>query len=387
MADPTAPVLPKDAPQDVKDFFDCKGDSLSWKKGKVDWLKISMDNPIGEGKIELTPDVNFEHGKGGSIDITMDMGYGLSGKVNASVNADGQLVVNDVSTTLLPFKGNINDSIKNINDWFKHNHKKLKPPVLRKGTVTLEKTATTGAYAPPVVPLGDEDENKPEYASLPAAPVTSAPLSLAAFTPDEAGPRSLAPTLLLMLIGVAILGLLTGYLVFGGPGPAPTLIAQASPTATPSASPTAMPSASPAASPTATPSASSGGPTPSPSTSLGAYISGVCARVKHSGFGNFVSYIDWVMYWYGYDVDHFVLVIAGTNDDAPVTLTYDPADGGWKARLGLHSAGDKAVTSLTAVLTDGTPIDITDALAQALGTDVLGVRYPQEDSFGICPSE
>src|SRR5438128_11318688 len=112
MGEPTAPVIPEGAPQDVKDFFECKGDKLEWRKGKVEWLTLGFDNPIGEGKIEVTPDVSFEHGKAaGSVDITMNMGMGLKGTVNASVNADGQLVVNDVSTALLPFKGKINESI------------------------------------------------------------------------------------------------------------------------------------------------------------------------------------------------------------------------------------------------------------------------------------
>jgi hypothetical protein len=110
----------------------------------------------------------------------------------------------------------------------------------------------------------------------------------------------------------------------------------------------------------------------------------VCARVKHSGFGNFVSYIDWLMFWDGFDVDHFVLTITSTNDDAPVTLVFDPAEGAWTARLGLHAAGQKQITSLMAVLDDGTPIDVTEALRALLG-DVLQVRYPQEDTFGTCP--
>src|SRR4051812_32696275 len=139
MADPTAPGIPADAPQDVKDFFECKGDKLVWKKGKVTWLTIKISDDV-----EVTPDVTFEHGKNGGVQISISLpGTGISGTVDASVNADGQLVVDNVSLALKLFKGKIDDAIKNINDWFKHNKKKLKPAVLKKGEVTLEKVNTT----------------------------------------------------------------------------------------------------------------------------------------------------------------------------------------------------------------------------------------------------
>jgi hypothetical protein len=51
MTEPTAPQLPANAPQDVKDFFDCKGDRLVWRPGEVTWLGL-----------QVTPDVTFEAG-------------------------------------------------------------------------------------------------------------------------------------------------------------------------------------------------------------------------------------------------------------------------------------------------------------------------------------
>jgi hypothetical protein len=361
MGEPTAPVLPQDAPQDVKDFFDCKGDKLEWKKGKVDWLGLP-----------LSPEISFEHGKAqGSIDITINFPVIPKFTVNASVNDAGELVVDttnipDLSDYGLPnLKKSVDDAVANINGWFKKNGKKLKKATYRKGVVTLEKTAIQTAYVPPL-----------------QAP--TATVALAAYEPQQ---RSMTPMLLMILISVVVLGLLTGYLVFGGNGQGG--VANASPTPKPTATASASPTPSPTPTPSATPSATAeptptAAPTPSPTSSLQAYISGVCARVKHSGFGNFVSYIDWVMYWDGFDVDHFVLAIEGTNDDAPVILRYDPAGGDWTARLGLHAAGDKTITQLVAILADGTPIDITDALVELLQTDVLSVRYPQEDTFGVC---
>src|SRR5512141_764962 len=146
MTEPTAPVLPNDAPQDVKDFFDCKGDKLVWEKGKVTWLGLGID-----------PEVSFEHGTArGSIDITIDFPYTpFKFKVNASVNDAGELVVD---TSGIPDLSNIkegagkkgvDDAIKNINEWFKKNGKKLKGATFRRGEVTLEKTAIKLAYAPP----------------------------------------------------------------------------------------------------------------------------------------------------------------------------------------------------------------------------------------------
>ena len=163
MADPPPPNIPADAPQDVKDFFECKGDKLVWKKGKVSWLTIKVSDDV-----EVTPEVSFEHGKAaGSVQISVSLA-GVSGTVGASVNAEGQLVVDDVSLLLKPFKDKINDAVKTINEWFKHNKKKLKPAVLKKGEVTLAKTATTLGYAPPaVIPFGeDENQNKPENVGL-----------------------------------------------------------------------------------------------------------------------------------------------------------------------------------------------------------------------------
>jgi hypothetical protein len=116
-------------------------------------------------------------------------------------------------------------------------------------------------------------------------------------------------------------------------------------------------------------------------------IAGICARVVHRAFGNFLSYIEWLMYWDGIDVDRFVVTVAGANNGDPLDLSFDPATGAWTGRLGLMNPGDKQIGQVIAVLDDGTTIDITADVIEILG-EILGVRYPQEDSFGnSCPKQ
>jgi hypothetical protein len=316
------------------------------------------------------------------VNITVSLLGGMvSFTLPASVNAAGELVVDtssvpDLSEWGLGGRSDIDAAIKRINDWFKHKGKKLKPARLRNGIVTLEKELL--AAVPATVPL------TPLPPTTPLPPVHMEPPASEKPPATGGGWCSLLSIFLLAaFVGVIALGGSIGYVFLGGQ-PAPTFVAAASPTPSPSPSPSASPSPSPTASPSPSPSPSAS-PTTSPTSGLQGYISGVCARVVHEGFGTFVSYIDWVMYWYGYDVDHFVLQIAGTNDDLPVDLVYDPADGSWQGRLGLHNAGKKTITQLIAVLDDGTPIDVTDELIQLLGMNVLQVRYPQQDTFGTCP--
>jgi hypothetical protein len=386
MAEPTAPNMPPDAPQDVKDFFGCKGDKLAGGKGKVEWLKLSVDNPLGEGKIELTPDVSFEHGKAaGSIDMTIDLGYGLSGTMNASINADGQLVVNDVSTALSPFKGGLNDAINNINDWFRKNGKKLKPPKLKGGALTLEKTPITPpATGKAVTPLPPPPPAKPEQPDKPKAePVPPATTDAKS---SGSGCGLLGMLMLVMLIGVMTLGGGIGYVFFGGPGVGVGPTAAPTPELTPRATVTGAPSVTTAPTPSAAPGATAS-PQPTATSTSGpqGYLAGICARVVHQAYGNFLSYIEWLIYWDGLDVDHFVVTVAGANNGDPVDLAFDPATAAWTGRLGLMNPGEKRIGQVIAVLDDGTSLDITADVIDILG-EILSVRYPQQDSFGnSCP--
>lgn len=383
MTEPTAPQIPADAPQDVKDFFDCRGNTLVWRSGEVSWLGL-----------KVTPTVDFAPGVNGSVTIRVSiLGGMVSFDLPASVNAAGELVVDassvpDLSDWGVGGRADIDAAIKRINDWFKHNGKKLRPATLRNGAVTLEKTpiGTAAATAVPVVP-------QPPVSPTPSTPKTTpvVPVTPPSQTPSGGGCSLLGGLLVLMLFSAIALGAGVGFVYFGGPGPA----AQAS--ATPSASPIASPTTSPAPSPTTTVAASltagasatpTVAPTPSPAASAtatpGPLVAAACVRVVHQAVGDFISYLDWYVYLSDEDIDYLEVVVEGANNDEPIDLQFDTASGAYYGILGLHAAGAKKILSATVVLEDGTEIDVTDDLAHALGGKTLVVRYPQQDSFGDC---
>jgi hypothetical protein len=139
---PKPPRLPDDAPQDVKDFVDCKGDSLELRPGELKWL------PVPDfAKAAGAPTATFEAGTAaGSIKVTLSWTI-ISLKVTVSVR-DGKL---DVDTTEIPEFTGLGPKIKkwadDLNAWLAHNKKKLGAATLRDGKVTLSKVAET-AMAP-----------------------------------------------------------------------------------------------------------------------------------------------------------------------------------------------------------------------------------------------
>jgi hypothetical protein len=381
LAEPTAPNIPADAPQDVKDFFSCRGDRLVWRPGEVTWLGL-----------KVTPSVDFTDNPatgGVTINVSVMMGM-VSFGLPATINPAGELVVDtssvpDMSEWGMGGRTDVDASIKNINDWFKKNGKKLKPQKLENGAVILEKTPIASAPAQ-VVPV------------VPVAPVTPPPPKP---KPDEPAPPassgssgsgcSLPFLMLLIFFGVIVVGGGIGYALVGGfgqvaPGPSasPTFGPTATPVPTVSAGPTTSAVASLTASPSVTPASTVTAPPAASATPNAAnLITALCARVVHREFGDFLSYIEWLMYWDDFDVHHFVVSIAGANNGSPVDLVYDPDGNFWGARLGLFNPGTKRIVSLAAVLDDGTVIDITDDAIEILG-ESMRVRYPQEDSFGNC---
>ncbi len=108
-------------------------------------------------------------------------------------------------------------------------------------------------------------------------------------------------------------------------------------------------------------------------------------RVVHQAVGDFVSYLDWYMYMFEENIAYLEVVVEGANNGEPVALEYDSPSGAYYGILGLHEAGNKEIVSATLVLVDGTAIDVTEDLADALGGKRFLVRVPQEDSFGTCP--
>lgn len=379
MTDPVAPQLPADAPQDAKDFFDCKGDKLVWKKGKVSWLGLAVD-----------PDVSFDHGKAaGSINVTVTIGmspFSISFTLPASVNAAGELVVDTTSIPDLsgidkdlPGKPGVDKAIKNINDWFKKNGKKLKPPVLKGGQVTLEKTALAAA-PPPLIAVKPEPP-KP----IPPPPAVTPGATIEPKKESGGWCSLLGGILVFMFFGVIAFGGAIGFAMLGGPPQTPFNPGQTSlPSLTATSVPTTVATATPEAA-TASPAAT-GTPVASSTPGTIGEISDVCVRVHHQELEQFVSYMEWLMFWSGVDVDHFDLYIAGTNDDLPIRLDYDSSTGAWGAPVGLHGAGEKQIVSLIAHLPDGQEVDLTDDLIEYFGTDLLEVRFPQEDTFGECPT-
>jgi hypothetical protein len=381
MAEPTAPNIPNDAPQDVKDFFSCTGDKLVWSPGEVTWLGL-----------KVTPTVDFtDNPTTGGVTINISILGGLvSFGLPATINAAGELVVDtssvpDLSEWGLGGRADIDAAIKNINDWFKKNGKKLRPQKFKDGAVILEKTPITATPPPPAVtvPAPQPPPTTPKPAGTPKA----APVPPPAVQPkSEPGCGMLGMLLLAMLIGVIALGGGIGFVFFGGPGVG--VVATATPAPTSSPTPGAGPTTSALATLTAQPSVTAQ-PTVTPQPTATATpghadaITALCARVVHRQFGDFLSYIEWLMYWDGFDVHHFVVRIEGANNGAPLDLVYDTSGEFWGARLGLFNQGNKQIVSLAAVLDDGSVIDITEAATEILG-ESMRVRYPQEDTFGNC---
>lgn len=394
MTEPQQPQVPPDAPEDVRKFFDCTGTKMEWKPGKVTWLGLPVD-----------PDIQFEHGAPGTVNLKITVGtppFGVSFTLPASVNANGELTVDTSSvpdlsgiSAELPGRQSIDDAIKNLNDWFKKNGYKLKPAVFKKGVVTLEKTAIAAAPAPAGVVPGAGGKTEPVKPSTPAPPPPTPP---ATGTPPQKEPGGwcslLGMLMLLLFLGVMALGGGIGFVFLGGqpPEPTPTAVAQASspPTFSPTPSPRAASTATPAPADTATPAASAS-PRPSPTTTatqspaVVGEITAVCVRVYHEELEDFLSFLDWFIFWTGDDVDYFELTVLGANNDEWVRLEYSPVLGAWRAQLGLMEPGEKQITGLVAHLTNGQTVDLTPELIGAFGSEEFTVRFPQQDSLGDCP--
>jgi len=109
-----------------------------------------------------------------------------------------------------------------------------------------------------------------------------------------------------------------------------------------------------------------------------------CIKVTHQALQQFVSYLDMAIWLTGGDFNELLILMNGVNDDAPYEMHYDVTSGTWEGQLGLHQAGSKAIVRATAILADGSSVDVTDMLVAALGGSPLNIRYPEEDTFGTC---
>lgn len=351
MTEPKAPVAPEGAPPELKDFFDCKGDVLRWQPGKVTWLGLPVD-----------PQVSFEHGAAqGGVNIKVTIGappFGISFSLPAAVDSSGQLTVDTTSIPDgVPGKEALDGWVRDLNAWFRKNGKKLKPAVLKGGAVTLEKTAIAGS--PPanaVAGLGG-------VTAQPTKPAVPAPTPAGGKSEEKQPPGGGWCSLLgLLLLGVIAVGAAIGiglmsfaaYAPPSSPGapasasPRPAPTSQATLSTTP-ARPTAPPTKAPTATPTISPTApSTERPTAAPSLPVGAVLESVCVWVYHEPLGEFVSFLDFAMWWHGVDFFYLELTIKDANNDDPVQLVFNPEQGSWEGKLGLSAPGTKQIISLIA---------------------------------------
>jgi hypothetical protein len=152
--DPRKPDIPDTAPVDLIDFVDCKGATVTLKKGKAKWLPKLPE-----------VDISFEEGtEAGSITITVAYGF-VSVSIPASVK-DGQLSVDTGKfPNVPPFSGAkkaTQEWVDKFNAWLKLNGHKLDPPTLKEGSVTLAKSAlAAGAPAKAAAAPKAEEPAKP----------------------------------------------------------------------------------------------------------------------------------------------------------------------------------------------------------------------------------
>ena len=238
MSEPQRPFLPEGAPQDVRDFVECRADALVWREGLVNWLPLPVDPVVGFGR---DPD--------GFMDVMVDVTVGepplgTSFSFFLGVNDAGELTLGTFGD--LPAKDQIENWINDLNAWLRHHGKKLEPIKLEDGAIHLQKTAAAVASAGA------------------AAPVVAAPVGGAGGADRSAGP----PLAALIVGGLLLLVLAIGALAFalGGFGQTPTVVPTPTGVAgvpTPTDQPTNPPTATPVApSPTLTAS-----PTPEPTAS------------------------------------------------------------------------------------------------------------------------
>jgi hypothetical protein len=68
---PKKPKLPENAPADIKDFVDCKGNALELRSGPVNWMPL----PKFAQEADAAPTATFEQGTApGTINATLGWG-------------------------------------------------------------------------------------------------------------------------------------------------------------------------------------------------------------------------------------------------------------------------------------------------------------------------
>ena len=121
-----------------------------------------------------------------------------------------------------------------------------------------------------------------------------------------------------------------------------------------------------------------------PGTGNFATINQICLQVTHKKLGVFLSYIAFGMVLIGDDIDYIEVTLRGANDDQPQKLKLTD-EGYWEEKFGLHGTGDTTIINVTVHWKDRSTEDITQDVIADLGTDTFTVRFPEEDSLGVCP--
>jgi hypothetical protein len=166
-AKPRKPELPKGVPADIDQFVACTGATVVLRGGKVAWIKSVLKEQVGDlGDLAPDPTVTLTPNADGSVHVSVAVGLEVTA-FDLSVDAAGELVAAKATA----FGDAIGRWIRDANAWLKKNGKKLGPPKLVGGDLTLSKVAvgqaaaTAPAPKPPVPP-------SPTPAPKPADPPT-----------------------------------------------------------------------------------------------------------------------------------------------------------------------------------------------------------------------
>ncbi len=126
------PKLPDDAPQDVKDFVDCKGDSVTLDPTKKGFLP--------EIPVIGAPNVKIEKGaKAGTAKISLSKAGGLLDTSFTVGVKDGHLDADTTGVKPEFVKDEIDKWVKKYNDWLDAKKRKLQDVTVKDGKATITK--------------------------------------------------------------------------------------------------------------------------------------------------------------------------------------------------------------------------------------------------------
>jgi hypothetical protein len=246
MPDGRPPDLPPDAPLDLREFIECKRDSVTIKQGELTWLPL----PPEIKEYAPNPTLGLEPGASPGTG-TMTIGISFATLTIPVSISDGELHMDTSGVSSIPGAQEAIDTwLKDFNDWLKKNGKRLEPTSIKDGSVTLTKEPIVAVPAtpPPPAPPGP-----------PVKPVTPVPPASSGGIGGSCALFGLLGVLLIGAVGVAwVAGIIPGSGGGSGPstGPSSSTADVAKPSTTASTAPVAKPSTS--TGPIAKPSTSTG---------------------------------------------------------------------------------------------------------------------------------